>query len=218
MTDSIAGNIQKVEEEVRRCARGRDVLIVAVSKTVPAERVKEAHAAGLSLFGENRIQEALPKIAQLSDLNITWHFIGHLQTNKVKDAVRHFSCIQSVDSLKLVRQIEKEAAKTEKKIEIFLEINLGSEESKYGLAESEIRPAVEEARNLQHVSLRGLMAIPPFFEDTEQVRPYFRRMRELTEQYELREVSMGMSHDFPIAIEEGSTMVRIGTAIFGERS
>ena len=218
MTVSIAENIREIEKEVRRRAAGRDVAIVAVSKTVPAESVKEAYAAGIKLFGENRIQEALPKIAQMANPDLTWHFIGHLQTNKTRDAVRYFSCIQSVDSLKLLQQIEKEAAKIGKKIDIFLEMNLGSEESKYGLAESDVGTAVETARNLPHVSLRGLMAIPPFFEDPEQVRPYFRRMRALTEQYKLREVSMGMSHDYPIAIEEGSTMVRIGTAIFGKRT
>lgn len=218
MTVSIAEKVRQIQEQVRERASGRAVTIVGVTKTVPAQGAAEAYAAGLQIFGENRIQEALPKISQLSNLAITWHFIGHLQTNKAREAVRNFSCIQSIDSLKLLQQVEKEARKSGKRMDIFLELNLGNEESKHGFAESEISAALQTAAGMMSLNLRGLMAIPPFVENPEAVRPYFKRMRELAGQHNLPELSMGMSHDYLVAIEEGSTMIRVGTAIFGQRS
>lgn len=217
MTLSIRENIRRVHENVEKLAAGRAIKVIGVTKTVPPQRIQEAHEAGLHCFGENRIQEALPKIQQLAGLQIEWHFIGHLQTNKAREAVRHFSCIQSVDSLKLLQQIEKEAEKVQKKINFLLEINLGGEESKHGFVESAVAGAVESSRELKWGNLCGLMIIPPYFEDAERVRPFFGQLRRIAEQHRLSELSMGMSHDYRIAIEEGATMVRIGTAIFGTR-
>lgn len=218
----IAENIQKIQKQIDEAAGDRKVKLVAVSKTVPAERIHEAYEAGVHVFGENRIQEAIPKIAELAGLNIQWHFIGHLQTNKAKEAVRHFSWIQSIDSLKLLHQVEKEAVKLNKKINALLELNLGNEESKYGLAETEIGKVLKAAEGLEWVHVHGFMIIPPFHDDPEKVLPYFRKLRELRDKWRseypgLSELSMGMSHDFVVAIQEGATMVRIGSNIFGSR-
>jgi pyridoxal phosphate enzyme (YggS family) len=217
MTLSIRDNVDRVRAEVESAAAGRPVKIIGVTKTVPPERIGEAYQAGLRTFGENKIQEALHKMSQLEQLSIEWHFIGHLQTNKARDAVRNFSCIHSIDSLKLLQQVEKEAHKTQKKIDVLLEVNLGGEESKYGFTEDALPQAIETSATLQWSRLSGLMIIPPYEEDPEKVRPYFQRLRFLAGRYQLPQLSMGMSHDYRIAIEEGATMVRVGTAIFGER-
>jgi pyridoxal phosphate enzyme (YggS family) len=213
----IQENVNKVLKQINNRAK-----LVAVSKTVPSARIAEAYEVGVHIFGENRIQEALPKIAALAHLNIEWHFIGHLQTNKAKDAVRHFSWIQSIDSLKLLNLIEKEAAKQQKPINALLELNLGNEESKSGLSEAELPQLLAASQRLEWIKIRGFMIIPPFFEDVEEVRPFFRRLRELLQRWQakypqLTELSMGMSHDFEVAIQEGATMVRIGSNIFGSR-
>jgi pyridoxal phosphate enzyme (YggS family) len=214
----IQSNLSKIQAEVAAAAAGRAVKIIGASKTVPAEKLREAYNLGLRSFGENRIQEAIPKIKDLPE-NIEWHFIGHLQSNKVRDAVRHFSWIQSVDSSRLLLLIDKEAAKQQKQISVLFEINLGGEETKHGLSPELLKEALETGGNLEHARIQGLMAIPPFFEDPEQVRPYFRRLKDLASMHPaLTELSMGMSHDYFVAIEEGATMVRIGTALFGERS
>jgi hypothetical protein len=219
----IQRNVSEIKTRIEGASDGRPVKLIAVSKTFPAERVREAWAAGLTIFGENRIQEAVPKIQSLQDLAIEWHLVGHLQTNKARDAVRHFSCIQSIDSLKILNHVEKEAAKQQKKIDALLEINIGDEESKHGFSETDLSAALQTGRELEWCTVRGLMIIPPFFEDPEKVRPYFRRMRELrtslaADYPAVVELSMGMSHDFEIAIQEGATMVRIGAALFGERA
>jgi pyridoxal phosphate enzyme (YggS family) len=219
----IAQNLQTITEKIRHAAKDCEVRLVAVSKTVSTQRIYEAYEAGVRAFGENRIQEALPKIAELAHLNIEWHFIGHLQTNKAKDAVRNFSWIQSIDSLKLLNYVEKEAAKQQKPINALLELNLGNEESKSGLShDAELPQLLEASRTLEWTKIRGFMIIPPLYEDVEKVRPYFRKLRELKERWqseypELTELSMGMSHDFEVAIQEGATMVRIGSNIFGSR-
>ena len=214
----IQSNFNKIQMEIAAAAAGRKVKIIGASKTVPPEKLQEAYDVGLRIFGENRIQEAIPKIEALPE-DIEWHFIGHLQSNKVRDAVRYFSWIQSVDSLRLLNRINKEASKQQKQISILFEINLGGEETKHGLSPELLKEALEASKNLEHVRLQGLMAIPPFFEDPEQVRPYFRRLKELAAIHvALKELSMGMSHDYIFAVEEGATMVRIGTALFGERS
>lgn len=218
----VGSNVREALERIAIAARGRQVKLVAVTKTVAPDRIREAIAAGLRLAGENRIQEALPKIQALSDLQVEWHFLGHLQTNKVRDAVKHFACIQSVDSLRVLLEIEKEASRQQKKPELLLELNLGGEESKYGLTREQLPEALEAGEKLQWCRVAGLMLIPPFLEDQEMVRPYFRELREIREKYSgrfsaLRELSMGMSHDYVTAVEEGATMVRIGTAIFGAR-
>jgi PLP dependent protein len=220
--DTIAANVQEIRQRIREAAGGREIQLIGVSKTVAADRIQEAFAAGVSVFGENRIQEAIPKIRALQDSGITWHFVGHLQTNKARDAVEHFSCIHSVDSIKLLQQIEKEAVKQHKNIRVLLELNLGDEESKHGFAETEVADALHAGTGLQRVLICGLMVLPPYFDDPERVRPYFQRLRNLRDRFRddyplLVELSMGMTHDYVVAIQEGATMVRIGTALFGQR-
>jgi pyridoxal phosphate enzyme (YggS family) len=209
-------NYARIESQVAAAAKNRRVKIIGASKTVSTDRIHEVYDAGLRCFGENRIQEALPKIQNLPN-DIEWHFIGHLQTNKAKDAVRHFAWIHSVDSERLLRTIEKEAAKQKKKMLLLIEINLGGEESKHGIEPSKLPPLLNVAKDLEWSEIRGLMAIPPFLENPEDVRPYFQKLNGLATPHQLPELSMGMSHDYVIAIEEGATMVRIGTALFGER-
>lgn len=213
MNGSISENVRRIRDEIQAASGGRSVLLIGVTKTVEPARIQQAFEAGLRVFGENRVQEGVPKIVELASLGATWHFIGHLQTNKVRDAVRNFSMIQSVDSLKLLHEIEKEAAKQQKKMQLLLEVNLGGEGSKHGFPPDSIPASFD----LEWCTVRGLMAIPPFFEDPEKVRPYFRKLRELRDELQLQELSMGMSNDYMVAVSEGATMVRIGTAIFGER-
>ncbi|HEV2499058.1 MAG TPA: YggS family pyridoxal phosphate-dependent enzyme [Terriglobia bacterium] len=225
-------NIQKNVDQVRErmaaaCARsGRrqdDVRLIAVSKMFPAEQIRTAYAAGLRDFGENRVQEAAAKRLALQDLDITWHLIGHLQSNKAARALELFDWIQSVDSAGLAAKLNRVAAATGKRLPILLEVNLGGEASKSGVAEEEAASVAMTLHEYSNLDLRGLMTIPPFFEDPEQARPYFRRLRELAEKLrgsgagDMTELSMGMSHDFEVAIEEGATMIRVGTAIFGAR-
>jgi pyridoxal phosphate enzyme (YggS family) len=223
----IKENVARVQERIasacRRCGRRpEDVKLLAISKTFPAECIRVAFEAGLRDFGENRVQEAQAKRPALSDLNITWHLVGHLQTNKARTARELFHWVHSVDSLRLAQKLEPAAPA---RLPVLLEVNLGGEESKAGVGEKEIIPLAEQVSQLATLELRGLTVIPPFFDDPEQVRPYFRRLRELAREIDarnipnvsVRELSMGMSHDFEVAIEEGSTIVRIGTAIFGAR-
>lgn len=213
----IASNLQRIQEQITRSAESRSVKLIGVTKTVDAARIREAYSAGLRCFGENRIQEAIPKIQSLP-ADIEWHFIGHLQSNKARDAVRYFSWIHSIDSVRLLTIVHMEAEKQQKVVRALVEINLGSEETKHGAEEQQLEGIVHASEGLTNVRLCGLMAIPPFFEDPERVRPYFKRLREMAAPYPvLTELSMGMSHDFTVAIEEGATMVRIGTAIFGAR-
>ncbi len=227
---NIALSIQKIQQQVNDAAirsgrRADQVTIVAVSKTKPAEAVREAYAAGMRVFGENRIQEAEGKIAELDDLQADWHLIGHLQTNKVKKVVPLFTLIHSVDSPKLIQALEDEAAKRDTSISILLQLNLSGEESKFGADISELEKLLGALQDAPHLSCKGLMTIPPFVDDPEEVRQYFRNLRELGQQYHddivgqnnPLELSMGMTNDFQVAIEEGSTIVRIGTAIFGGR-
>jgi hypothetical protein len=203
-----------------------EVQLIAVTKTVAADAIRDAVDCGLRFFGENRVQEAKRKIMSdeiqsMSEV-LAWHFIGHLQKNKAKDAVQLFELIHSVDAAELVDEIDRQAEKIGKVQRVLVEVKLSEEETKYGMAEDALLPLLERIRGKGHVRAEGLMTIPPFLEDRNSVRPYFIRLRELRERAEtagfaLPELSMGMSHDFEIAIEEGSTMVRIGTAIFGER-
>ena len=211
----IESNYKRICDEISTASKGRSIKLIGASKTMPVERIREAYDSGMRFFGENRIQEGIGKI-QFLPADIEWHFIGHLQTNKAREAVRFFSWIQSVDSLRLLNAIEKEATKQQKKMSLLLEINLGNEESKSGLDATQIEELISS--KLEWSRILGLMSIPPFFEDPEQVRPYFQTLRKLAEPYpQLTELSMGMSHDYVVAIEEGATMVRIGTALFGER-
>jgi len=224
----IKENVARVQERIasacQRCGRRpEDLKLLAISKTFPAECIRVAFEAGLRDFGENRVQEAQAKRPALSDLNITWHLVGHLQTNKARTARELFHWVHSVDSLRLAQKLEQTGAG---RLPVLLEVNLGGEESKAGVGEKEIIPLAEQVSQLATLELRGLTVIPPFFDDPEQVRPYFRRLRELAREIDARnfpnvsvqELSMGMSHDFEVAIEEGSTIIRVGTAIFGARS
>jgi PLP dependent protein len=197
------------------------VTLVAVSKTIPVEGIREALSAGVSILGENRVQEAREKIARLPGL-ASWHLIGHLQTNKAKLAVQLFDCIHSLDSVRLAEELDRHAEAAGKVQRCLVEVNVGEETQKSGAPEAEVRLILEAARQLRHVRIEGLMAVPPFLEEPEAVRPFFRRLRLLRdslcrEGHPPVELSMGMSHDFETAIEEGATMVRIGTALFGPR-
>jgi len=217
----IAANLERVRERVARAAEraGRtpdDVLLIGVSKVVEVERIRAALAAGLGALGENRVQEAKAKVAELGR-PVPWHLIGHLQTNKVKDALPLFALIQSLDRLELAQELERRAAAQGRVIEALLQVNVASEASKGGFAPDAVGAALDTIGALPHVQIRGLMVIPPEAERPEDARPWFRRLRELADKHGLRERSMGMSGDFEVAIEEGATMVRVGTAIFGPR-
>jgi pyridoxal phosphate enzyme (YggS family) len=231
---SIAENIALVREQIASSARraGRqpeEITLMAVSKTFSSERIREAYAAGLRRFGESRVQEFVGKVEVLRDLqNIEWHMIGHLQANKAAKAVELFAGVDSVDSLRLARRLNAAAAQAGKKLSVLIEINIGGEEAKSGVApeSAELEEILVAAPELSSLQIRGLMTVPPFADDPEEARPCFRRLRELQQRIAARNLpevrmsvlSMGMSHDFEVAIEEGSTCVRVGTAIFGERS
>jgi hypothetical protein len=217
-SDEIRANLGAVNARVEAaCARaGRkreEVTLVAVSKTFPAEAVTDAIAAGATHVGENKVQEAREK-KPLVDGNARWHLIGHLQSNKAKDAVRIFDVIETVDSVELAGKIAKAAIAAGKRQEILLQVNIGREEQKSGAAPNDVPALAAEMAAIDGVNLRGLMAIPPLDDD---VRPHFRALRELQQRIGVAELSMGMSEDFEIAIEEGSTIVRVGRAIFGAR-
>lgn len=204
-----------------------DIKLIAITKTVDIEQVKEAWDAGLRMFGENRVQEAQKKIAESRKWNagskMQWHLVGSLQKNKAKYAVQLFDLIHSLDSSALAEELNKQAGKIGKIQEVLVEIKLSPEKTKHGIPPKELIEILKTVQhNMENLRIRGLMTIPPFFEDPEKIRPYFRELRELrdkaqAEGFILPELSMGMSHDFEIAIEEGATMVRIGTALFGER-
>jgi pyridoxal phosphate enzyme (YggS family) len=227
--DQIKGNLEEIKQRLEDAARraGRDpheVRLVAVTKTVGLERLKEAVAAGQSLFGENYVQEAKAKIAALGP-GLTWHFIGHLQSNKARAAVELFHLIHSVDRLSLAQALEQAAGRLGKVQDILLQVNLAGEESKSGTAPDNAQALLRDISRMPHLRVLGLMTMPPWFADPEDVRPYFRALRELRDRLrglqlvagELRELSMGMTGDFEVAVAEGATLVRIGTAIFGPR-
>jgi len=222
--------LQRVQERIRAAARacGRpesDIRLVAVSKTMPAEIVKEAIDIGITDFGENYIQEAREKITTLSAHPVAWHYIGHLQSNKAKYAVRMFDLIHSVDSLKLAKELDKYAKKIDKVQAILIQVNVAKEDSKSGVYIEDTLRMVREIRRLEKIAVKGLMTMPPYFNAPEKARPFFAALRQLRDQIKnenipnisMEELSMGMTGDFEAAIEEGATMVRIGTAIFGER-
>ena len=219
--EEIRANLERVQAAIARaCARaGRsfdDVVLVAVSKTVEVERIKLAIAAGVAALGENRVQEAREKIEALGR-PVPWHLIGPLQTNKAKDAARLFDWIHSVDRLELARELDRRAHALGRTVDALLEVNVGEEPQKSGVRPGEIKPLLDALASLDGIRIRGLMAIPPAAHDPERTRPYFRRLRELRDAAGLEHLSMGMSADFEVAVEEGATMVRVGTAIFGPR-
>ncbi len=217
----LRANIERVREAIARaCGRaGRspdDVLLVAVSKTVEAERIRLAVAAGISALGENRVQEAREKIETLGR-PVPWHLIGSLQTNKAKEAARLFDWIHSVDRVELARELSRRARALDRTLDILIQVNLGEEPQKAGVTPGELKALLDAVTGLESLRIRGLMAIPPAVGTPEAARPFFRRLRELRDGAGLEHLSMGMSADFEVAIEEGATLVRVGTAIFGPR-
>jgi len=225
----IENNLRSVEEIIRQTAHscGRDpasIKLLAVSKTFPAEIIEEAFRAGQRLFGENRVQEAVAKIPSVQADGITWHLVGHLQTNKIKQAVQLFDVIESIDSVKVASKIDQYCSQLNKVMPVLIQINVGEEPQKFGIKPRQIQEVVGEIDALSNLDLQGLMAIPPYSTDPEASRPHFRRMVELlahvnaTRTSPLQELSMGMSSDFRVAIEEGATIVRVGTSVFGVRS
>jgi len=227
---TIADRLADIHGRIAAAARsaGRDpssIRLVAVSKTFPIDAIREAHAAGQREFGENRVQEALQKIASCADLDIKWHLLGHLQTNKAKKAAPAFSTIHSIDSVELLQKIDSTAADAGRAPELLIQVDLSGEATKFGLTPADVPLLFDAAARCRAARIVGLMTLPPIPESPEDARPWFRRLRELREEWRaagvpasmLVELSMGMSGDFEVAIEEGSTMVRIGTAIFGSR-
>jgi pyridoxal phosphate enzyme (YggS family) len=204
--------------------RADEVTLVAVSKTIPAEAIRAAYDAGLREFGENRVQEFEAKQPKIADLNATWHLIGHLQSNKSRRAAQLFDRVDSVDSLALAQKLDSAAAEYGKCLPVLIEVHLSGEATKSGVAETELSALAEDLSALTHLELRGLLAIPPYSDDPERTRPYFRKLRELRDALSRRlgrpfpALSMGMSHDFEVAIEEGATEIRVGTALFGSRT
>ena len=223
---TIRDNLLKVREKIERAAQkaGRDpkeIKLVAVSKMVEVDRIKEAIEAGVSILGENYVQEAQEKIEALGK-PVSWHFIGHLQSNKAKYAVRLFDVIHSLDSIPLAEELSRRAEQPDRVIRVMIEVNLSKEATKFGTDEERVLNLARRIQNLGHLSLEGLMTMPPYFDSPEMSRPYYVALRELEDRMikdgiPLKELSMGMSNDFEIAIEEGATYVRVGTAIFGPR-
>ncbi len=228
--DSIENRVAFAFNQIRVATRkaGRPdgtVQLVGATKSVPVDDIRRATGAGLKLAGENRLQEALPKIEALKDTGVIWHFIGRLQRRKVRSVVGVFDLIHSVDSLDLAREIDRRAEGSGFRQKILLEVNVGEERSKAGFLGGEVERILPQLGALDHVAVRGLMAIPPLVREPEQARRYFRSLRDLgsrllqqnISQISMDELSMGMSNDYEVAIEEGATMIRLGTALFGER-
>lgn len=218
---------QRLARSLERAGRSHaEVRLVAVSKTRPAGDVRAAAAAGQLEFGENRVQEALEKIGQTADIPIRWHLVGHLQSNKARKAAAAFAWIHSIDSADLLRRVDEAAADAGRSPVVLVQVDLAGEPTKHGAAADACLPIFEAGAGCRAAVVGGLMVLPPFAEDPEDARPYFRRLRELRDELAgrgvpapmLRELSMGMSHDFEVAVEEGATVVRVGTAIFGERA
>ena len=214
-----------MEAALHRAGRRDTVQLVAVSKTVSAERIHEAYEWGIRHFGENRVQELEAKRAALDLPEAVWHMVGHLQRNKASRAVELFARVDSVDSFALAEKLAADAREQGRTLPILLEVHLGDEPTKHGLSPQELLPVARAIARLPGLQLDGLMTLPPWFHDPEKVRPFFRQLRELAERINgeriaaspLRELSMGMSADFEVAIEEGATQIRVGTALFGQR-
>ena len=247
LTDNLAQVRERIELAASRAGRrAAEITLIAVSKTHSARKIQQLHEAGVRHFGENRVQERESKLAQIAGLNATWHMIGHVQKNKAAKAVRLFDCIDSVDSLVLAEKLDRAIADGSaedtnnpgrkdlgmgsgqfspgKRMRALIEVKLDPEPAKSGVSSEDVRRLVEAIMRLPHLDLGGLMGVPPYFDDPEETRPYFRGLRELRDETRshlgaeiLPVLSMGMSHDLEIAIEEGATEVRIGTALFGER-
>ncbi|MEW6162323.1 MAG: YggS family pyridoxal phosphate-dependent enzyme [Nitrospirota bacterium] len=225
--ENIKAVYRRISHAAMRAGRNpEDVKLVAVTKTVDIKRIREAIDYGLRVFGESRVQEAKEKISnlksQISNSKIEWHLVGHLQRNKAKIAVQLFDLIHSLDSMGLADELDKHAERAGKIQKVLVQVKLSEEETKHGVPREDLMDLIEAVAEMKNLRLEGLMTMPPFFDDPEMARPYFRELRELRDKmvssgYELPELSMGMTNDFEVAIEEGATMVRIGTGIFGER-
>ena len=223
---SVRENLLRVVERIEKAARkaGRDpekIKLVAVSKTVETDRIKEAIEAGITILGENYVQEAQKKIEEIGR-PVSWHFIGHLQSNKAKYAIRLFDMIHSLDSIPLAEELNRRAGQADRMMKVMIEVNLSKEATKFGADEEMMLNLAKRIQGLSHLFLEGLMTMPPYFNSPELSRPYYIALRELKgkmaeEGIPMRELSMGMSSDFEIAVEEGATYVRVGTAIFGPR-
>ena len=220
----IASNLKTILGRIEAAAASSDrdpgeITLIAVSKTHPVSTLREAMTAGISVFGENKVQEAEGKIAELGRDRIEWHLIGHLQSNKARKAVQLFDVVHSVDSLDIAQRLERICVEEgREKLEVLIQVDLAGEETKSGIPESDVPDLVDFLRTCRRLKFTGLMILPPYFDDPEATRPYFKRLREIRDRIiPGGELSMGMSHDFEVAIEEGATMVRVGTAIFGER-
>jgi len=229
MAEQIRERLVRVREEIARAAQraGRsaeDITLIAVSKTFGSATVQQAVDAGACDLGENRVQEGITKVALIKG-DVRWHLIGHLQSNKARQAVEAFDVIHTIDSSQLAERLDRVAGELERRPEVLVQVDLAHEPTKSGADESELPAIIEALDSASHLEFRGLMTLPPFFDSPEQTRPYFRKLREILDglnrgrahQQRLTELSMGMSHDFEAAIEEGATMVRVGTAIFGSR-
>jgi pyridoxal phosphate enzyme (YggS family) len=217
----IGTNLERVRERIARAAErsgrhGGDVLLIGVSKTVEVERIQQAIAAGVPALGENRVQEAKEKVGALGR-PVPWHLIGHLQTNKVREALELFDLVHSLDRLDLATELDRRARQRERPVAALVQVNVGGERNKGGFEPDAVPAALDAIAKLDHVDVRGLMTIPPMTERAEDARAWFRALAQLGKRVGLTELSMGMSADFEVAIEEGATMVRVGTAIFGAR-
>jgi PLP dependent protein len=228
--NQIPFNLSAIRDRIVAAARASrrnpdDVRLLAVSKTFGADHVRAAYAAGQRDFGENKVQEALQKSEETADLDIRWHLIGHLQSNKAKRAAEAFAAIHSIDSVDLLRRVDRAAADAGTAPDLYIQVDLAGESTKFGAPEADVPAIARAAMECRAAQLKGLMVLPPWFDEPEHARPYFRRLRELRERLvedgidgtRIRELSMGMSHDFEVAIQEGATLVRVGTAIFGKR-
>ena len=227
---TIKNNLDIINQQIDKAALSHNrapegIELIAVSKKKSAKAIQEARSAGAKHFGESYIQEAIEKIETIADDSITWHFIGHLQSNKAKFAVQYFEYIHAIDKFKLAKQINKQAQKIDKIQKILIQVNIGDELTKSGTRIEETIELIKQVQGLENLSVQGLMCMPPYFEDPENARVYFKQMVEIKEQIKaenfenisMNHLSMGMSNDFKVAIEEGATMVRVGTSIFGER-
>jgi pyridoxal phosphate enzyme (YggS family) len=228
LSERFANVRQRVESAAKKCNRASDkITLIAISKTHPIEILRAGLALGITDFGENRVQEAEEKIPGVGRNAARWHLVGHLQTNKARRAVSLFDVIHSLDSSSLAQRLERLCISLERaELPVLIQVDLGGEETKTGIDQGELPELLEALRDLKRIRLIGLMTLPPYFENPELARPYFKTLRELRDELQKQghfgasvgELSMGMSHDFEIAIEEGTTMLRVGTAIFGERS
>jgi pyridoxal phosphate enzyme (YggS family) len=228
LCDRLTQVIGRINAAAARSGRAPgDITTIAISKTHPSDKILTAIACGVTDVGENRLQEAEPKIHVVGRDRVRWHLVGHLQSNKARKAVRLFDVIHSLDSIELAQRLDRLCAEEQRKdLSVLIQVHLGGEETKSGVAEADVFDLAQSVRQCEKLKLVGLMSVPPYFDDAEQVRPFFRRLRTLRDELKERgvfpgvdgDLSMGMTHDFEIAIEEGATMVRIGTAIFGERT